>query len=177
MRTAVIKDGWLGAPTVGTWRPALGVGAPVAPGTRLGWIERLGRPLEVRAPDGAAGVAVVVHKPGAWVAYGEGLVELGEGAVGTLAVAAAPAVAGGPEGAVAVRADTDGTVWLSPKPGTPPYVVVGQAVAVHDTLLLVEVMKTFSPVRAPSAGVVVRIDVTTGQGVEAGAPLVWLRPA
>ncbi len=175
MRTAVIVDQHLQSPTVGTWHPAVSVGAPLVPGMRLGWLERLGRRAEVRAPEDCGGVAITVAPSGSWVAFGDGLVEFGA-EVGGVAVARAPVSTGGPEGAVPVRAETDGTVWLSPKPGTPPYVQVGGGVAAQATLLLVEVMKTFSPVRAPVAGHVVRIDVATGAGVEAGAALVWIRP-
>ncbi len=175
MRTALIQDQNLVAPTVGTWHPAVGRGVPLEAGARLGWLERLGQRVEVCAPANVGGVAVTVAAKGAWLAYGDALVTMGD-ATGVAAAARAPVVSGGPEGAVAVRAETDGTVWLSPKPGTPPYVQVGATVAPQATLLLVEVMKTFSSVRAPVAGEVVRIDVATGVGVECGAALVWIRP-
>lgn len=174
MRTALIREQTLCAPAVGMWRPAVVYGVPVAAGQVLGWLDRVGQPLEVRAPEGVVGAAVQVRARG-FTVFGDVLVELGALASGALQVAAS-AVGGGPEGCVAVRADTDGTAWLSARPGEAPLSAVGQRVAPHATLLLVEVMKTFTPLRAPVAGEVVRIDAVSGQGVAAGAALVWLRP-
>jgi biotin carboxyl carrier protein len=41
---------------------------------------------------------------------------------------------------------------------------------------LIEVMKTFAPVRAPVAGVLDRFAVADGAAVEAGAVVAWVRP-
>ena len=67
-----------------------------------------------------------------------------------------------------------GTVYLSPEPGAPPFVNPGETVTEGQTLLLIEAMKTFNPVRAPSAGRVARVLVADGSPVEYGEGLVIL---
>jgi acetyl-CoA carboxylase biotin carboxyl carrier protein len=49
---------------------------------------------------------------------------------------------------------------------------VGDQVSEGQTLLLVEAMKTFNPVKAPRAGKVTAILVETGAPVEYGEPLI-----
>jgi acetyl-CoA carboxylase biotin carboxyl carrier protein len=73
-----------------------------------------------------------------------------------------------------VTADTDGTFYSRPEPGAPDFVAEGDEVARAATLGLVEVMKTFSPVRAPVAGVVVKVLVGDGEAVRAGQALMWI---
>ena len=65
-----------------------------------------------------------------------------------------------------------GVVYLSPEPGLPPFITAGQAVAVGQTLLLIEAMKTFNQIRATKAGIVSRILVSAGSPVEFGEPLL-----
>lgn len=65
-----------------------------------------------------------------------------------------------------------GTVYLQSQPGTPPYVKVGDSVAVGQTLLLIEAMKTMNPISAPKAGTVLELLVVDAQPVEFGEPLV-----
>ncbi len=99
-----------------------------------------------------------------------------------VAMAAAPALAAtvAAPAAVADPADHPGAVtspmvgiaYLSAEPGTPPFVTPGQAVAVGQTLLLIEAMKTFNQIKAVRAGTVTRILVTSGQPVEYGEALV-----
>ncbi len=67
-----------------------------------------------------------------------------------------------------------GVVYLSPEPGTAPFVTVGQTVAAGQTLLLIEAMKTFNQIKAPRAGTVTRILVSSGAPVEYGEPLLIL---
>jgi biotin carboxyl carrier protein len=173
-RTASLSDDALLAPSVGTWRPHVGIGSPVAGGDLLGWLKRDGRWLEVRAPKRAAGAVHQVVATGTWVAFGASLLQLGEGLTG--AVASTEAAAGdGPEGATAVRAETDGTVYLRPDPSKPNFVDEGATVAANDTLALVEVMKTFTPVKSPVAGTVIRVDVDDADAVTEGQPLFWVR--
>lgn len=77
----------------------------------------------------------------------------------------------------AVTAPMAGTFYRSPGPEEDPFVEVGDTVAAGDTVALVEVMKLFTELRSESAGKVARIDVTDGQLVEFGEPLVWVEPA
>ena len=170
-------DQALGAPTVGTWFPAVGRGAPLEPGMLLGTLVRAGRSVAVTAPKRVGGVAVDVAGPGAWVAYGEVLVHAGEGTgvLPTRAVRAArPSDA--PDDVTLVTAETDGTIYLRPEPGSPTFVTEGAEIGLRATIALVEVMKTFTPVRAPLAGTVVRVCVDDGAPVEAGDALFWMRP-
>jgi len=64
-----------------------------------------------------------------------------------------------------------GVAYLSPDPASPKFVEVGQTVSEGQTLMLIEAMKTFNPIRAPRGGKVVRILVTDSQPVEFGEPL------
>jgi acetyl-CoA carboxylase biotin carboxyl carrier protein len=65
-----------------------------------------------------------------------------------------------------------GVVYLSPEPGVANFVAPGQAVSAGQTLLLIEAMKTFNQIKAPRAGVVSRILVTSGVPVEFGEVLM-----
>ena len=96
------------------------------------------------------------------------------------AAPAAPAMpgaaqdAGVPKGAV--TSPMVGVAYLAPEPGAANYVAVGQAVAAGQTLLLIEAMKTFNQIKAPSAGTVTRILVASGSPVEYGEPLMVIEP-
>ncbi|MCB9680868.1 MAG: hypothetical protein H6733_05290 [Alphaproteobacteria bacterium] len=175
-RAAVRSDATLGAPGVGTWRPHVAEGVPLVPGARLGSLVCDGQVVPVIAPPDVGGVATDVLPAGTWVAYGAPLMVQGEGGPTVAAAKVATQPGGGPEGCVAVRAETDGTVYLRPEPGAPAFAAVGSAVAANATLALVEVMKTFTPVRSPMAGTVERVDVGEAAGVGEGTPLFWIRP-
>jgi acetyl-CoA carboxylase biotin carboxyl carrier protein len=71
-----------------------------------------------------------------------------------------------------VKSPMVGTVYLQAQPGSPPFAKVGDRVALGQTLLLVEAMKTMNPIAAPKAGVVTEYLVSDGQPVEYGEPLV-----
>jgi len=66
-----------------------------------------------------------------------------------------------------------GTVYLSPQPGTQPFVKVGDSVT-DGTLLIIEAMKTMNPVPSPAAGRIAEIYVHDGQPVEFGQPLMLI---
>jgi acetyl-CoA carboxylase biotin carboxyl carrier protein len=72
----------------------------------------------------------------------------------------------------AVKSPMVGVVYLQPEPGAPLFVKLGDQVTEGQTLLLVEAMKTFNPVKAPRAGKVTAILVETGAPVEYGEPLL-----
>ncbi|MBL8660489.1 MAG: acetyl-CoA carboxylase biotin carboxyl carrier protein [Rhodospirillales bacterium] len=67
-----------------------------------------------------------------------------------------------------------GVVYTGSDPASPPFVKVGDAVEAGATLLLIEAMKVFNPIKAPRAGVVTRILVSNGVPVEYGEPLLIL---
>ena len=72
----------------------------------------------------------------------------------------------------AVTSPMVGIVFLSPEPGAAPFITPGQAVSAGQTLLLIEAMKTFNSIKAPHAGTVSRILVTSGTPVEFGEVLL-----
>ena len=101
----------------------------------------------------------------------------------TVVTAAAPvaATAGGASAAVAndlakhpgaVTSPIVGTAYLAPEPGKANFVAVGDKVTAGQTLLIIEAMKTFNPIKAPKAGTVMRILVENAQPVEYGEPLM-----
>lgn len=71
-----------------------------------------------------------------------------------------------------VKSPMVGVCYLSPEPGAPAFVRVGDTVQEGQTVLLIEAMKTFNPIRAPKGGKLTRVLVSDGQPVEYGEPLV-----
>jgi len=65
-----------------------------------------------------------------------------------------------------------GTVYLKPSPDDEAFVKIGDEVKVGETILLVEAMKTFNPIKANQSGVVRKIMVEDGQPVEFGEALL-----
>lgn len=110
----------------------------------------------------------------------------------TPAAIAAPAAPSAPvaAGAVDAEAKTDteavaddpgllkspmvGIVYISPEPSAPAFVKPGDPVAIGDTVLLIEAMKVFNPIKAHRAGRIERIFVTSGTPVEYGEPLLLI---
>ncbi len=83
----------------------------------------------------------------------------------------APLPAAGPE-AGSVPSPMVGTVYLASSPDAKPFVELGQTVAVGDTLLIIEAMKTMNQIPSPRAGKVTKILVDNAQPVEFGEALV-----
>jgi acetyl-CoA carboxylase biotin carboxyl carrier protein len=99
----------------------------------------------------------------------------------TYAATPAPAAASAPAAAPAaddakhpgaVLSPMVGTAYLASQPGATPFIKLGDSVAAGQTLLIIEAMKTFNPIRSPKAGKVVKINITDGQPVEFGEPLM-----
>ena len=65
-----------------------------------------------------------------------------------------------------------GVAYLSPEPGSAPFITLGGKVVQGQTVLLIEAMKTFNQIKAPKAGTVTRILIETGTPVEYGEPLL-----
>ena len=65
----------------------------------------------------------------------------------------------------------DGRHRLSrrPSPASRRFVSVGDKVTAGQTLLIIEAMKTFNPIKAPKAGTVAQILIDNAQPVEFGA--------
>lgn len=77
-------------------------------------------------------------------------------------------------GTTTVQAPLPGTFYHRGAPDQPPFKAPGDAVAPGDTLGLIEVMKTFTPVAAETAGRFVRFLIDDGDAVMAGEPLYEL---
>jgi acetyl-CoA carboxylase biotin carboxyl carrier protein len=98
------------------------------------------------------------------------------------APAAAPAAASAPAAAAAtgdagkhpgaVKSPMVGTAYLSPEPGKPVFVHVGDKVTAGQTLLIIEAMKTFNPIKATKAGTVSQILIENARPVEFGEVLM-----
>ncbi|HEY1856857.1 acetyl-CoA carboxylase biotin carboxyl carrier protein [Acidocella sp.] len=71
-----------------------------------------------------------------------------------------------------VKSPMVGVAYLSAEPGSAPYVSAGQSVEAGATVLLIEAMKTFNQIKAPRAGTVKQILVTSGAPVEFDEPLL-----
>lgn len=173
MPTALIQADTLMSPTVGTFSPATVLGGPIRAGMLLGTIHQAGERVDITVPEGIAGAAISLTST-SWVQCGDALCQVGEGTGGVFEAPVA-VNADVPDGCSAVCADTDGTVYLKPDPSSPDFVSVGDTVPAGTTLALVEVMKTFTPVRAENTADIVEVRVRDGGSVEAGDVLFVIR--
>ena len=90
-------------------------------------------------------------------------------------VAAAPVAAAGPaDHPGAVKSPMVGTVYMSPQPGNPAFISVGDTVTEGQTLLIIEAMKVMNPIPAPRAGKVAAILVDDAEPVEFDQALIVL---
>ena len=65
-----------------------------------------------------------------------------------------------------------GTFYRRPSPDKPAYKNEGDTVAVGDVIGLIEVMKSFTEVKAEAAGKIIRFVTENEEPVMAGQPLV-----
>lgn len=72
----------------------------------------------------------------------------------------------------AVKSPMVGTAYLAPEPGKPNFVSIGDKVTAGQTVLIIEAMKTFNPIKAPKAGTVMQILIENAQPVEFGEALM-----
>lgn len=151
------------APAVGLWRGMPPVGALVEAGHSLGELEILGFLHHVRVPAGVRGVVVEVHGQDGRAAarrplgHGDTMVVLAPPAHGVMAADAGmpakeQAGAASAAGTLVFRAPTSGRYYGKAGPGKPPFVKVGDEIAVGATVCLLEVMKTFNRVTYGGAG-------------------------
>ena len=70
-----------------------------------------------------------------------------------------------------IQAPLPGTFYRSPSPGQPVFKAEGDAVAVGETVGLIEVMKTFTPIVAEEAGRILAFHIENEDAVMAGQPL------
>lgn len=79
-----------------------------------------------------------------------------------------------PEGAEVLVAPMDGSFWSKPSPDKPPFVKVGDVVSVGQTIGLIEVMKTFTPIKATQSGVLKQWALEEGGACQVGQPIAIL---
>jgi acetyl-CoA carboxylase biotin carboxyl carrier protein len=72
----------------------------------------------------------------------------------------------------AMRAPMVGTVYLTPEPGAPPFIKVGEDVSEGQILLIIEAMKVMNPIRAARNGRIAKLLVANGDPVEYGELLL-----
>jgi acetyl-CoA carboxylase biotin carboxyl carrier protein len=123
---------------------------------------RLARTLVAAAPAAASAFVAAAPAP------------IAAAAPAPAPAAAAPAAADMSKHPGAVPSPMVGTAYLSPEPGAPAFIKIGDSVNQGQTLMVVEAMKTFNPIPAPRAGKITAILVTDAQPVEFGEPLVIL---
>ena len=70
-----------------------------------------------------------------------------------------------------IQAPLPGTFYRTPAPGEPVFKSEGDTVAVGDTIGLIEVMKSFTPIVAEEAGTLVSFHIENEDAVMAGQPL------
>jgi acetyl-CoA carboxylase biotin carboxyl carrier protein len=88
-----------------------------------------------------------------------------------VATAPAPGEPAEPEGHQ-VKSPMVGTFYRSASPGAKPFVEVGDAVEIGDTLCIIEAMKLMNEIESDKSGVVKQVLAENGQPVEFGQPLV-----
>jgi len=110
---------------------------------------------------------VLLRMPGA------SLVAAAPAALATPAPVASTGTPAGEESAEGrvVKAPMVATFYRSAKPGSPPFVEVGDAVAAGDCLCILEAMKMMNEIEAEFGGKIAEIYVENGQPVQFGQPL------
>jgi acetyl-CoA carboxylase biotin carboxyl carrier protein len=134
--------------------------------TKLGEIEMADgeRRIRVARPTTTAAAAPIGVAPAA--------TPVSAAAAGAQAApAAAPAGDAGKHPG-AVKSPMVGTAYLAPEPGKPVFVHVGDKVIAGQTLLIIEAMKTFNPIKAPKAGTISQILIENARPVEFGEVLM-----
>lgn len=90
---------------------------------------------------------------------------------------AAPTLPARPAGLVAVESPMVGVFYRSPSPEDPPFVNVGDPVAIGQTIGLIEAMKVYSELPSEVAGRIVEIAAESGKLVKQGQALYYVEPA
>lgn len=76
-----------------------------------------------------------------------------------------------------VEAPTPGTYYSAPSPDAEPFVSVGDAVEVGDTLCIIEAMKLMNEIECEAAGTIAEVRVKDSEPVEYGQVLFVIDPA
>ena len=171
----------LRAPHVGRFTASVSEGDVVGPGGSIGRLNVVNSQYLLRVPAGVSGVvSFVAGRSG--TGYHEPLVVLQN-----LSVSVGGEDASGPEtqekgaGGLKIRSPIDGIFYCRPSPEDPPFVSAGDEVVLGQTLGLIEVMKTFNPVKLEGAGMparatVVRVCVSDQEEVSSGQVVLEVKP-
>jgi acetyl-CoA carboxylase biotin carboxyl carrier protein len=129
---------------------------------------------ELEISEGDEKIRIAKQLPGAQTA----LVNLPAPSVSGMAAAVAPAptipapgIAPAEIAGHEIKAPMVGTFYRASAPGAAPFVEVGQAVQVGQTLCVIEAMKLMNEIEAEVSGTVSAILVENGQPVEFGQPM------
>ncbi len=173
--------GWqLLAPGVGLYAKAPKEGSMFRAGDSCASFVVLDQVFELKVPVGVMGYVATEpperkHKP---VAFGEVLFELKPAAEGDMEMMEGAAAAGGASGLPVLLSPQAGRFYRNPDPDSPPFVQDGSEISVGKTVGLLEVMKTFNPVKysaqdgLPAKARVVRFLVEDSSDVDEGQPLM-----
>ena len=71
-----------------------------------------------------------------------------------------------------IKSPMVGTCYLSPEPGSKPFVSIGSKINKCDPIIIIEAMKTFNTIPSTESGVVKSILVEEGQPIEFGQNII-----
>ena len=77
---------------------------------------------------------------------------------------------------IVIKSPMVGTFYRAPAPDAPPFVEVGQDVAVGQVVCIIEAMKLMNEIKSEVAGRVADVLVENGSPVEFGQPLFVIEP-
>ena len=157
--------------TVGTWLCRCADGDTLQEGQVLGLLRQAGHWREVLAPNVGSGKVAGVKLGHVSVQFGTPLFEISDSSD----VEVEQGEAGLPSGVVEILAPMAGTIYFQPSPGEPVFATTGASVEKNDTVALMEVMKSLTPVRVNGAGTIERWLVANGDPVDASQTIGWLR--
>lgn len=96
------------------------------------------------------------------------------GPSGGKSVDTSPGVSG-EENLLKITSPTVGTFYLSPAPGEPAFVKVGDTVKADTVVCIVEAMKVFNQIPAGISGTIAKVLLKDGDAVEFGQPLFLVK--
>lgn len=86
----------------------------------------------------------------------------------------APAAAEPANFGLPVSSPMTGIYYSSPSPNAEPFVKEGDTVQAGQVIALIEAMKVFNEINAPTSGRVTKVAATSGQLVQPGEPLLFI---
>ncbi len=74
-----------------------------------------------------------------------------------------------------VKSPIVGTAYLSPEPGAPAFIKVGDRIAKDQPIMIIEAMKVMNQLKSPVSGTIKQIFVTNAKPVEFGDVLIIIQ--